>query len=51
MYVHIYGIVTHIYSSVVPGNVNITDVACNPRNLINQCDVGWNVSEYNYCLN
>ena len=37
----------YIYSSLVPGNVNITDVECNPRNLINQCDVRWNVSECN----
>ena len=41
-----YGSVTRVYFSLVPDSVNINDVTCNPRNLINQCDVGWNVSEY-----
>ena len=29
---------------VVPGVVNITDVRCGAVNLINQCNVEWNVS-------
>ena len=33
-----------VYSSVVPGVVNITGVTCEPSNLINQCNVEWNVS-------
>ena len=30
--------------NVEPGDVNITDVTCNPVNMINQCTVSWNVS-------
>ena len=30
--------------NVEPGDVNITDVTCNPVNMINQCTVRWNVS-------
>ena len=30
--------------NVVPGDVDITDVRCDAVNLINQCDVEWNVS-------
>ena len=37
-----------MYSSLAPSNVNITDVTCEAVNLINQCDVGWNVSVHNY---
>ena len=43
-YIMLYHNVVRIYSSVVPSVVNITDVSCEPRNLINQCNVGWNVS-------
>ena len=35
-------------SSLAPGNVNIIDVTCDAVNLINQCDVQWNVSVHNY---
>ena len=30
--------------NVVPGDVYITDVRCGAVNLINQCDMEWNVS-------
>ena len=30
--------------NVEPGDVNITDVTCNPVNMTNQCTVRWNVS-------
>ena len=33
-----------VYSCVVPGMVNITDITCEAVNLINLCSVGWNVS-------
>ena len=36
--------------NVVPGDVDITDVRCGAVNLINQCDVEWNVSVIITCV-
>ena len=44
LYVHKCG----MCSSLAPANVNITDVTCDAVNLINQCDVQWNVSVHSY---
>lgn len=41
----------NICSTLAPGNVDITDVTCDAVNLINWCDVGWNVSMHYYFSN
>ena len=35
--------------NIEPGDVTITDVRCDAVNLINQCDVEWNVSVIVIC--
>ena len=55
---YVYGICinVHVYINmlimvyVVPDRVDNINILCGAVDLINQCNVTWNVSLYNYCL-